>query len=127
MDANTNSLNWFEICAADIDRATTFYETIFEIRMEKQDMMGMKMAFFPSEPGNGKASGGLVQSEMHKPSMDGSVIYLNANPNMDAVLGRIDAAGGKIIMPKTHISDDIGYMAFFVDSEGNRMALHSQQ
>lgn len=126
MKANENSLNWFEIPALDINRAKKFYESIFGIQMEEQEMMGMKMAFFPAEMGSGKANGGLAQSDMHQPSAHGSKIYLNANPDMNHVLGRIEAAGGKITMPKTKISDDIGYMAFFVDSEGNGMALHSQ-
>ena len=126
MDKNTNSLNWFEIPAADIQRARNFYETIFSIQMDQQNMMGMDMAFFPAEPGNGKASGALVKSDMHKPSMDGSTIYLNANPSMDNVVSRIEAAGGKVLMPKTRISEEIGHMAFFMDSEGNKVALHSQ-
>ena len=126
MDAQSNNLNWFEVPAADIARAKSFYEKIFEIEMPEQEMMGMKMAFFPWEMGSGKAAGSLVQGEMHKPSMDGSILYLNANPDLNGVLGRIEGAGGKVIMPKTKITDEIGYMAFFVDSEGNRMALHSQ-
>lgn len=126
MDKDSNSLNWFEICATDIKRAKKFYENLFLITMDEQEIMGMEMAFFPAEHGNGKANGALVKSDMHKPSMDGSVVYLNANPDMSPVIGRIEKLGGKILMPKTHISDDIGYMAFFVDSEGNRMALHSQ-
>jgi predicted enzyme related to lactoylglutathione lyase len=125
MEKNANNLNWFEIPAADISRAKKFYETVFNIQMDEQEMMGMKMAFFPSEPGNGKASGGVVQSETHTPSMDGSVIYLNANPDLQHALDRVESAGGKVLMPKTKISDDIGHMAFFADSEGNRMALHS--
>lgn len=127
MNANENSLNWFEISVADINRAKTFYETIFGIKMETQNMMGMEMAFFPSEPGNGKASGGLVQGPMHKPSMDGAKIYLNGNPDLDIALSKIENAGGKVTMPKTKISDDIGHMAFFLDTEGNMMALHSQK
>jgi predicted enzyme related to lactoylglutathione lyase len=127
MDKNSNSLNWFEIPAKDIHRAKTFYEKLFEMEMEPvQEMMGMKMAFFPSEIGSGKASGGLVQSEMHKPSMDGSVVYLNANPKIQTVIDRVEKAGGKVLMPRTEISPEIGYMAFFVDSEGNKMALHAQ-
>jgi len=126
MDKNANNLNWFEIPAADISRAKNFYEKMFSIKMEEQEMMGMKMAFFPAEPGNGKANGGLVQSESHKPSMEGSVIYLNANPDLAHALSKVEAAGGKVLMPKTKISDEIGHMAYFVDSEGNRMALHSQ-
>ena len=126
MDAQSNSLNWFEIPATDISRARKFYESAFAIEMSEQEMMGMKMAFFPAEMGNGKASGCLCQSDMHKPSTEGSVIYLNANPAMDNVLERITAAGGQVVMPKTLIDANIGHMAFFIDSEGNKVALHSQ-
>src|SRR5579875_2529810 len=103
MDKNTNSLNWFEIPASDINRAKTFYENIFDIQMDTMEMMGMKMAFFPGEAGNGKASGGVVQSDMHQPSHEGNVIYLNANPDMNDVLEKIEKAGGKVVMPKTEI------------------------
>jgi predicted enzyme related to lactoylglutathione lyase len=127
MDKNSNSLNWFEIPALDIARAKKFYETIFEIKMEQmQEMMGMKMAGFPADMGNGKASGALVQGQMHKPSMDGCIIYLNANPKIQTVIDRIEKAGGKVAVPKTQISPEIGYMAFFVDTEGNKVALHAQ-
>ena len=78
------------------------------------EMMGMKMAGFPADMGNGRVSGGLVQSAQHKPSMDGCVIYLNANPEIQTVIDRIEKAKGKVLMPKTQISPEIGYMAFFV-------------
>jgi predicted enzyme related to lactoylglutathione lyase len=127
MTAKENTLNWFEISVADITRATKFYETIFGIKMPQQEMMGMKMAFFPSEDMNGKVSGGLVQGPMHKPSADGAKIYLNGNPDLSNALAKIEAAGGKVVMPKTKISDEIGHMAFFIDSEGNNVALHSNK
>lgn len=127
MTTQTNSLNWFEIPAKDIVRAIKFYETIFAITMrEMGEMMGMKMAGFPFEPGSGKASGGLVQGPMHTPSQEGCIVYLNANPSIQAVIDRIEPAGGKVVMPKTQISPEIGYMAFFIDTEGNKMALHAQ-
>jgi predicted enzyme related to lactoylglutathione lyase len=127
MDKNSNSLNWFEIPATDISRATRFYESIFNTQLDQMpEMLGMKMAGFPSEMGSGKANGGLVQSDMHKPSTEGAVIYLNANPDMQPVIERIEKAGGKVVMPKTEISPEIGYMAFFIDSEGNKVGLHSQ-
>jgi uncharacterized protein len=127
MDKNSNSLNWFEIPALDIARATKFYETIFGIKMEKmQEMMGMKMAGFPTDMGNGKVGGALVQSAQHKPSMDGCVIYLNADPKIQTIIDRIEKAKGKVLMTKTQISPEIGYMAFFVDTEGNKVALHAQ-
>jgi uncharacterized protein len=127
MDKNSNSLNWFEIPAVDIDRAIKFYDAIFDIKMEKmQEMMEMKMAGFPADMGSGKASGGLVQSPQHTPSMDGCVIYLNANPEIQTVIDRVEKANGKVLMPKTQISPKIGYMAFFVDTEGNKIGLHAQ-
>jgi len=124
MNAQTNSLNWFEISVTDISRAKKFYETIFGIEMMEMEMMGMQMAMFPWEPGTGKANGSLVQGEMHTPSMDGVKVYLNGDPDLQVVLDRIEAAGGKITMPKTSIGEN-GFMAFFIDTEGNSIGLHS--
>lgn len=125
MNKENNTLNWFEIPASDIKRATKFYETIFGLeKMEEMEMMGNIMAFFPYEGGSGKVSGALVMGEGYKPSMEGSLIYLNADPDMGAA-EKIEGAGGKVLMPKTHITEEIGYMAIFIDSEGNKMALHS--
>jgi predicted enzyme related to lactoylglutathione lyase len=126
MDATSNALNWFEISVTDISRAKKFYEAIFGIKMEEQSMMGMKMAFFPANM-TGGVGGGIAESPYHKPSADGVKVYLNANPDMEAILARIAGAGGQVMMPKTKISDDIGYMAGFVDSEGNHIALHSNK
>ncbi len=125
MNSNENSLNWFEISVADINRAKKFYETIFSIKMEDADMMGMKMAFFPNSPGTGKANGGLVQGQYHKPSVDGVKVYLNGNPDLAVALSKVEKAGGKITLPKTSIGDEMGHMAFFMDTEGNIVALHS--
>ena len=123
LSATTNALNWFEIPVTDADRAQTFYETIFDIQMFPIDMMGMKMIMFPSQ--SPKSGGALVKSESHIPSKTGSLIYLNGNPDLQLVLDRIPAAGGEIVMPKTFIDADTGYMAFFIDSEGNNVGLHS--
>lgn len=124
MGPGTNALNWFEIPAIDISRAKKFYENIFEISMEEMEMPGMKYAMFPFDPKNAKVAGGLAQSPMHKPSSTGSIIYLNANPDLQIVLDRIEKQGGKITMSKTPIGQN-GFMAFFTDTEGNIMALHS--
>jgi predicted enzyme related to lactoylglutathione lyase len=124
MSSKTNAINWFEIPVKEIIRAKKFYESIFDIKMEEMEMPGMKYAMFPFEPMSGRVSGGLAQSPMHSPGMTGSIIYLNANPDLQNVLDRIEKAGGKITMPKTSIGEN-GFMAFFVDTEGNIMALHS--
>ena len=126
MTSKDNSLNWFEISVKDIARAKKFYETIFDLQMQEMEMMGMKMAFFPMEPGSGKANGGLAQSPMHEPGKAGVKIYLNANPDLSTALGKVEKAGGKITMPKTAIGPN-GFMAFFEDTEGNSIGLHSNK
>lgn len=127
MNGQVNALNWFEIPVKDIERAKKFYESIFNIEMGEMEMMGMKMAYFPSESMSGKVSGALVQGYMYEPSAAGVKIYLNGNPDLSNVLDKVAAAGGSVQMPKTQISAEIGYMAFFTDSEGNGMALHSNK
>jgi uncharacterized protein len=127
MNKETNSLNWFEIPVLDMQRAKHFYQVAFGIHMDDMNMPGMEMAGFPMEMGIGKASGALVKSDYSRPSIDGVLIYLNANPDMTDVLDRILSEGGQIVMPKTLITPEIGYMANFIDTEGNRIALHSQQ
>jgi predicted enzyme related to lactoylglutathione lyase len=125
MSAETNAVNWFEIPVKEITRASKFYETIFDIKMTPMEMMGMKMAMFPPTGANGTVGGSLVQSQMHQPSEKGTVIYLNANPDLQVVLNQVEKAGGKVTMPKTLINEQTGYMAFFADTEGNIVGLHS--
>lgn len=120
----TNALNWFEIPVTDVSRAKKFYETVFDIEMQQIEMLGMQMVMFPSQ--NPKTGGALVQSPNHKPGTEGSIVYLNGNPDLQSVLDRIESAGGKITMPKTSIGKN-GNMAFFIDTEGNLVGLHSGQ
>lgn len=119
----TNALNWFEIPMLDLERAKAFYEAAFDLEMYKMEMLGYQMLMFPSQ--SPKIGGALVKSETHIPSTTGCVIYLNANPDLQLVLDRIEKAGGQITMPKTFIDKETGYMAFFIDSEGNMLGLHS--
>ncbi len=126
MDNTTNALNWFEIPTADIARARKFYETIFDIEMNELPLGELKMVTFPYNPGSGTVSGALVQHELYTPIENGVLVYLNANPEIQTVIDRIEAAGGTMTLPKTQISPDIGYMCIFKDTEGNRVALHAQ-
>jgi predicted enzyme related to lactoylglutathione lyase len=126
MTSKENALNWFEISVKEIKRSKKFYETIFGIKMDEMEMDGSKMAFFPFEPKSGKASGGICESKMHKPSKDGVKIYLNGNPDLKKALSKVEKAGGKITMPKTSLGPN-GFMAFFTDTEGNSIGLHSNK
>lgn len=122
-----NAISWFEIPAINLERATTFYETIFQIQMIPMDMPNFRMRMFPLEDMMTQVGGTLIDSGgYHVPSEShGPLIYLNANPDVQNVLDRIEAAGGKILVPKTQISPEYGYMGVFLDTEGNRIALHS--
>ena len=122
-----HAISWFEIPATNIDRATKFYETIFDIKLNPLDMPNIKMRMFPLDDPMKGVGGAVVDSGgFHKPSAtDGPLIYLNGNPDVQNVLNKVEAAGGKIMVPKTQISEEYGYMAVFMDTEGNRIALHS--
>ena len=126
MDATTNSLNWFEIPVTDFDRAKHFYQVVFSIHMEDSSMPGMQMAFFPYQMENGKVAGAIAKSPYHIPAADGVIVYLNSNPDLNNALEKVAAEGGEVLMGKTLISPEIGYMAYFKDTEGNRIGLHSQ-
>jgi uncharacterized protein len=120
-----NAISWFEIPSTDLGRAATFYETIFDIKLNPLETPEIKMRLFPLEDMMG-VGGAIVDSGgFHKPSAtDGPLLYLNANPDVQNILDKVEAAGGKIIVPKTAIGE-YGFMAAFIDTEGNRMALHS--
>jgi predicted enzyme related to lactoylglutathione lyase len=118
-----NVINWFEIPATNIERASKFYSEVLGGELQQMEMQGIKMAFLPMD-GDG-VGGSLCQGDGYKPTADGPKIYLNGREDLNAPLSRVEKAGGKVVMPKTKINDEIGFMAFFVDSEGNNMAFHS--
>ena len=127
-------INWFEIPVTDFDRAKLFYETILDIEMQTMvdssdvEAGPYSMGFFRDMNDSTAVGGAIVKSNFCKPNKDGGVtVYLNANPDLSVVLGKIEKAGGKITMPKTPIGEnnEHGFMAMFIDTEGNVMALHS--
>ena len=122
-----NAISWFEIPATDLNRAQKFYETIFEVNLVVLDFPNIKMRMFPLENMKTDVGGALVDSGgFHKPSAtDGPLLYLNANPDVKFVLDRVEAAGGTILVPRTAISPEFGFMGVFLDTEGNRIAVHS--
>ena len=122
-----NAISWFEIGTTDLDRATKFYEAIFGVSLFPMDMPNIKMRMFPIDNMQTGIGGALVDSGgFHKPSAtDGPLIYLNGNPDVQSILDKVEAAGGKIMVPKTEISPEYGFMAVILDTEGNRIGLHS--
>ena len=117
------NISIFEIPATEISRAIDFYQAILNIEIEKMDMPGMQMGILPYE--EQMVTGVIVQGEGYKPSAEGVTIYLNGGENLQIVLDRVEAKGGKIMVPKTSHGDENGYFALFLDTEGNKIGLHS--
>jgi uncharacterized protein len=128
MDINHNVAGWFEIPVTDMDRAIKFYQTVFDFKLEYHKLGPLEMAWFPYvEKSIGSAGSLVLNTSNYKPSSDGVLIYFTAfSVDVSIELGRVEAAGGKALMPRTQISPEIGFMALFMDSEGNRIALHSR-
>lgn len=115
---------WFEIPATDLDRAAKFYGEVFG-QSFKRETFGPDMVMEIFEAPEGAIKGALVHSPNHRPSADGSLVYLNGGADLADPLSRVEAAGGQIRVAKTKISDTCGSFAVFVDSEGNRVGLYS--
>lgn len=125
MEILTNAISWFEIPVDNFDRAKKFYSLIYDYDMPEQMMGNSRMGFLISNAENGGIGGAIVAGDGNKPAADGTLAYLNGGSDLEIVLNRVETAGGKILLPKTQISPEIGYFAIFMDSEGNRLALHS--
>ena len=121
-----NMVAWIEIPVNDMDRAKVFYEAVFKIEITLQDIGGVMMAFFPANPESPGARGSLMKYESYIPSHEGTLIYFGSE-DVEIELNRIKELGGEILMGKTQISPEIGFMGMFQDTEGNRIALYSQK
>lgn len=119
-----NVIQWVEIPVSDMERAKTFYETVFQFKIQVMDFGGLLMGWFPNRGEAQGSSGTLIQQESYVPSQEGALVYFGSD-DVEIELDRIEAAGGKIYQPKTQISPEHGYMGVFIDTEGNRVALHS--
>jgi len=121
-----NAITWFEIPVTDYERAKKFYSEILGEEIKDHDMgdENMKYGIFPYDMENHKIGGAIMKMEGMNPSKDGSTVYLYAGEDLSVSLARIEPAGGKVIMPKTDINEN-GFIAQFIDTEGNRVALHS--
>ncbi|MEO1253905.1 MAG: VOC family protein [Bacteroidota bacterium] len=113
----------FEIPATDITRAISFYEKILDVSIEKMEFPGLEMGLLPYE--DQMVTGVIMKGEGSEPSSKGITIYLNAGDDLQVALDKVEANGGKIVVPKTPHADEVGFFALFLDSEGNKMGLHS--
>ena len=127
MDLRNNVVGWFEIPVHDMERAMKFYQSVFGFALERHALGPLDMAWFPAVQSGAGAMGSLVHhATAYKPSTDGTLVYFSApSGDLSHEISRVEAAGGKILRGKTLIKEDIGYMALLLDTEGNRIAVHS--
>lgn len=118
-----NYVTWFEIPAYNHYRSVAFFNYIYGIEIITVELNGYYMGFFPVENGIG---GAIVTGQGCVPSETGPLLYLNGGHDLNDVLIKVNEAGGRVIMEKTFLGETAGYFALFIDSEGNRLALHSK-
>ncbi len=119
-----NYINWFEIPVTNLERSSKFYNAVFGFEIEQMPYGDTKMGIFKHSQGSGVA-GALVEGEGYSPSDKGPLLYLSGGEDLSGALAKVEAAGGSVVAPKFQISPENGYMAIFMDSEGNKLAMHS--
>jgi predicted enzyme related to lactoylglutathione lyase len=118
-----SAINWFEIPVTDMERAARFYEALEGRSLKRETFMGVPHAIFQSAK-EGGVGGALIYEEKRKPSSEGTTVYLDSS-DIDAALERVSKLGAEVLVPKTSIGP-IGFMALLIDSEGNKIGLHTR-
>jgi uncharacterized protein len=120
-----NALNWFEIPVSNFARAKSFYEKVLDITIETMEMGPTTMGMLSSD--QNAVGGAIVHADECPPSKSGTLVYLNGGEDLAPMLARVQQAGGSVVVPKTEIGSDFGFFAHFLDSEGNKVGLHSMK
>lgn len=119
-----HAINWFEIPVADMARAIAFYQTLLGVTLRHEHFAGSELAIFPADEQQG-VKGALMKVDKVRPGDNGVIVYLNAGPSLDAVLARLEQAGGKLALPPVTLPDGIGRFAHITDPDGQRVGLHA--
>ncbi len=117
-----NQIVWCDIPVLELDRAVKFYSAVLGQPVKKQNFPGMTIGVLPHN--DGEVGGCLFTSTEEKPSAKGIMIYLSANGRLDEAIAAVAPNGGKVVQAK-HPIGPFGFRAVVLDSEGNRIALHS--
>jgi predicted enzyme related to lactoylglutathione lyase len=117
-----NQVVWVDIPVINLDRAIKFYTAVLGAPVKKEEMPGMTIGLLPHVAN--EVGGCLFTSDKLKPSDQGPLLYLNAQGRLDPAIAAVEPHGGKILQAKHEIGP-YGFRAVILDSEGNRLALHS--
>jgi predicted enzyme related to lactoylglutathione lyase len=127
MEMLQHAISWVEIPVLDFDRAKKFYSSIYDFDMPEMMMGPNRMGFLLFDQAGGGIGAAIQAGEGYIPSKDGVKVYLNGGADLNTVLERVESAGGKVLMKKIEVAPGLGHMAFFEDTEGNSIYLHSQE
>jgi predicted enzyme related to lactoylglutathione lyase len=120
-----SAISWFEIPCAQLDRAQTFYEAVLDRKMRREPMGPSEGAVFSYQADQGVGGALLAGPTAPAPSANGTLVYLDASPSLDAALARVGAAGGSIALPRQALPPGLGFFAHITDLDGNRVGLHA--
>lgn len=123
MSAISHAISWFEIRVTDFNRAKVFYEAVLGRPIQTMTMGPSTMGFLSSSPEG--IGGAIVHGDGTAPSQSGTLVYLNGGDDLAVMLARVQPAGGTVTVPKTDMGSGFGFFAHFIDTEGNRVGLHS--
>lgn len=120
-----NMAVWFDIPVKNLDRAMKFYSKVFSVELSKMSESPKGYAMFPYSEEGAVMSGGLVE-DPERVSENGTLLYFNGGEDLSVPLAKVSEAGGLVLQEKTSVGEN-GFMAIFQDTEGNRLAMHSNK
>jgi uncharacterized protein len=120
-----NAISWFEIPATDLNKAQAFYEAMLECKLRREPMGPSEGAVFPYDAEEGVGGALLAGPTAPAPASNGTLIYLDASPSLDAAMARAVKAGGKVALPRQALPPGLGFFAHITDLDGNRVGLHA--
>jgi uncharacterized protein len=120
-----NAITWFEIPTLRLDQAQNFYENVLSCTMRRENMGPSEGAVFPYDEPDGLGGALMAGPTAPLPGPSGTVIYLDASPSLDAALARVEAAGGRVVVPRQALPPGMGFFAHIIDLDGNRVGLHA--
>jgi predicted enzyme related to lactoylglutathione lyase len=123
MNSKHNRAVWFDIPVADLDRANKFYAAVLGVKVDKVEMEGFRFSVLEHSEGNG---GCLVEDKGAISADKGILLYLNADGRIHEAVD-LAAANGGVVKEPIHPIGPNGFRAIILDSEGNRVALHSHK
>jgi len=120
-NSQNNRAVWFDIPVSDLDRAAVFYAAVLDVKVNREQFGDFDFCVLAHEDGNG---GCLVPKADEIAANSGILLYLNVDGRIKDAVSKVESQGGQIVQ-SVHPIGPHGFRSIVLDSEGNRIALHS--